>query len=353
MQKRHTPPKKPGKVRRSPTIADVAARAGVSTSTVSYVMNDRNRVGPETKERVFKAIAELGYRPNSSAKGLASRRVGSIGLVIPHSPDSVFADPFFPELLRGISRVANRRGLYLFLSLVQEHQLYEAGMEVLKSRRADGLIVIDPREAHTQIPDLVDEGFPLVVIGRQEYEAPFVDVDNIGGARAAAWHLMHGRVDSHGKGQSKVAIISGPCRQRAAEDRLIGYRQGLEQLGYPWEKVHIEHGDFSEASGHRCMIRLLTSHLPRFVLVANDLMAIGAYQAISEAGLSIPVDVALVGFDDIAFTKYLTPPLTTVRQPIAALGEEAAAMLCAAIKGDAVQSKILPVELIPRASCGR
>jgi len=331
-----------------PTIADVARRAGVSTSTVSYVMNDRNRVSPETRRRVLKAIEELGYQPSNAARVLATRHVSSIGILVPLSPEAVFADPFFAELLRGIGRATQRHGYTMVLSMVEEADLYGAGVRLLRSRRADGLLVIDPRQAHTQIPPLVGEGRPVVVIGRQDYPGVvWADVDNFRGGYDAARHLV--RVRPSGD----IAVISGPRGHRSAEDRLAGYRAALEEAGIAWDRVCLVYGDFSEKSGYERMRELLGRGRPERVLVANDLMAIGAYQAIGEAGLSIPDDVAVVGFDDIAFGRYLNPPLTTVRQPTAVLGETAGEMLASCLRHEAVPEPVtLSVELVVRRSCG-
>lgn len=343
--RRHSPT--PGR-RRFPTIADVAARAGVSTSTVSYVMNNRNRVSQETRRRVLKAIEELGYQPNNAAQGLATRQMSSIGILLPLSPEAVFADPFFPELLRGIGRATQRHGYTMVLSMVEETGLYRAGAQLLRSQRADGILVIDPRRAHTQIPRLVEEGYPVVVIGRQEYPGVlWADVDNWRGGYEAARHL----VTSCPEGD--VAVICGPRQHRSAEDRLAGYRAALAEAGIPWNQVQVVYGDFSERSGYEGMRELLRRGRPRRVLVANDLMAIGAYQAIGESGLSIPGDVALVGFDDIAFGRHLIPPLTTVRQPTALLGETAGEMLASCLRSETTPEPVtLPVELVVRESSG-
>lgn len=336
------PPRKP----KFPTIADVARRAGVSTSTVSYVMNNRNRVSAATRRRVLKAIEELGYRPNNAAQSLATRQMESLGIVVPLSPEAVFSDPFFSEILRGIGRATHRHHYTMVLSMVAEDELYATGAHLLRSKRADGLIIVDPRGAQSQIPQLVDEGFPVVVIGRQEDpRVMWVDVDNVSGGYQAARHLLEGREDG------SVAIISGPREHPSACDRLTGYRRALEEFGYAWDDVALAYGDFSEKSGYECMRQLLGKRPPRRVLAANDLMAAGAYQAIAEAGLSIPGDVAVVGFDDLPYGNYLTPPLTTVRQPTAELGETAGEMLLAALEGkDAPASVTLPVSLVIRGS---
>lgn len=334
--------------RRFPTIADVAAWAGVSTSTVSYVMNGRNRVSEATRRRVLKAIEELGYQPSKAAQGLATKRTGCVGILVPLSPEAVFGDPFFPELLRGIGRATQRRGYTMLLCMVEEEDLYRTGAQLLRSRRADGLLVIDPRRAHTQLRDLAAEGRTVVVIGRQEYPGVlWVDVDNFKGGYEAARHLVQSRPSG------EVAVISGPKGHRSAEDRLAGYRLALEEAGIRWSDVAVVYGDFSEKSGYERMRELLSRGRPERVLVANDLMAVGAYQAIGEAGLSIPADVALVGFDDIAFARYLNPPLTTVRQPIALLGETAGEMLAACLAHEKAAAPLtLPVELVVRRSCG-
>ena len=339
---RRTPARRP----RIPTIADVAAHAGVSTSTVSYVMNNRNRVSPGTRRRVLRAIEELGYQPNNAAQGLATRQMDSLGILVPLSPEAVFSDPFFPEILRGIGRATHRHRYTMVLSMVAEDELYQAGVHLLRSKRTDGLLVIDPRRAHSQIPPLVEEGFPVVVIGRQEHpDVMWVDVDNVSGGYQAARHVTGGHA------HAPVAIISGPQGHQSAMDRLKGYRQALEEAGYDWEEIPIAYGDFSETSGYECMRQLLESGRPAKVLAANDLMATGAYQAIAEAGLSIPGDVAVVGFDDVAYGKYLSPPLTTVRQPTAELGETAGEMLLAALEEKEPPTSVtLPVTLIVRKS---
>lgn len=336
----------PTRGRKIPTIADVAAHAGVSTSTVSYVMNNRNRVSPGTRRRVLRAIEELGYQPNNAAQGLATRQMESLGILVPLSPEAVFSDPFFSDILRGIGRATHRHRYTMVLSMVAEAELYQAGAHLLRSKRADGLLVVDPRGAHSQIPRLVEEGFPVVVIGRQEYpDVMWVDVDNFSGGYQAARHVTEG----HSGGQ--VAIISGPQDHQSAIDRLHGYRRALEEAGYHWEDIALAYGDFSEKSGYECMRRLLKSVRPIKVLAANDLMATGAYQAIAEAGLSIPGDVAVVGFDDLPYGKYLSPPLTTVRQPTADLGEAAGEMLLAALEEKETPASVtLPVTLVVRRS---
>ena len=251
---RQTPARRP----RIPTIADVAAHAGVSTSTVSYVMNNRNRVSPGTRRRVLRAIEELGYQPNNAAQGLATRQMDSLGILMPLSPEAVFSDPFFPEILRGIGRATHRHRYTMVLSMVAEDELYQAGAHLLRSKRADGLLVIDPRRAHTQIPLLVQEGFPVVVIGRQEYPGVmWVDVDNVSGGYQAARHL------TEGEPQAPVAIISGPPEHQSAMDRLRGTVWRLRRPGIPWEQIAVAYGDFSEKSGYECMRQLLAADGPQ------------------------------------------------------------------------------------------
>jgi len=343
------PPARSDIGRRPPTIADVARLAGVSQATVSYVMNGRNRVGDETKQKVRKAIAALNYQPHSAAQSLASQHVGSIGLVIPHSPDDVFADPFFPELMRGIGRAADRHRNTLVFSMTKGAHVYDQAEAIARSRRADGLIVVDPGEDSSRIVDLVSQGEKVLVIGRQrEPGLCYVDVDNEGGAYQAARHLLAFAAPGR-----RIAIIAGPERQPASNDRLVGYRRGIESMGLDPADALVVHGRFTEESGYECMQGLLKDHEQYLVLAANDLMAIGAMRAVSEAGLAIGRDVKLVGFDDVSYCRFVTPPLTTVRQPVGELGERAAETLITWLKtGRPPEATILPVQLVVRRTCG-
>ncbi len=332
----------------SPTLEDVARIAGVSRSTVSRVVNNHPSVRPEVRERVWRAVRESGYQPHAVARSLVTNRTHILGVLIPEMVTTLFTDPFFPLLLRGATEACNAHKYHLMLSLFNDPASRdEMYARVLGNGYLDGVVVASASSSDPLIPRLLHDGIPFVSVGRHpDHRVHYVDVDNVGGARMAVEHLIR-------LGHRRIATITGRMDMTAGQSRLEGYRQTLEAHGIPVSPELIAEGDFSEEGGRIAMERLLPAR-PTAVFVASDMMAMGAMKAIREAGLRVPDDIAVVGFDDLSVASLVEPPLTTIRQPVGRLGVMAVEMLIGLLEGTITspQHVVLPVQLILRASCG-
>lgn len=337
------------------TLEEIARLAGFSRSTVSRVINDDPNVKSDTRALVWQVIKAHDFHPNPAARALAGRRSRVIGLVIPQALNAIFADPYFPMLIQGCAAACDERGYYLMLSLVLR-QSDDTFRWLIRARHMDGLIVASALTDDAFVDRLLDERFPLVLIGRG-YNHPnivAVDADNVHGASMAARHLAQ-------MGYARIAIITGPANMVAAIDRRDGFLSTLHAMGIELPAKYIQDGDWSELSGMQAMERLLQqTPPPEAVFVASDSMAIGALKAIQAAGLRAPEDIALVGFDDIPLAAVVEPPLTTVHQPIDRLGFLAASTLIDLLETVPSMSDnggahhiVLPTELVVRASCGQ
>jgi len=331
------------------TLEEVARLAQVSRATVSRVVNDLDSVNPEYRERVLKAIEETGYRPNLAARSLVSRRSNIIGLVIPSVARTLFIDPYFPALIESISRACNRHdyilSLFIFHSNNEQQQIYD---RALGNGLIDGLIVTVDKVDDPFIPQLIKHRFPFVYIGRPANtdRISFVDVDNTAGAYTAVTHLL-------GLGYQRIAMIAAPLDTTVGVDRHAGFINALEEHGYPVDEPLVAMGDFTQEGGYRAMKELLP-YQPDAVFAASDLMALGALQAIRQAGLRVPQDIAIVGFDDLPPALLADPPLTTIRQPVYHTGMTAVETLIDLLdtRPDQPRHVMLPTELVVRSSCG-
>ncbi|HVP18755.1 MAG TPA: LacI family DNA-binding transcriptional regulator [Spirochaetia bacterium] len=328
------------------TRNDVAAAAGVSPSTVSYVLNDGPRsVSEAIKERVWKAVRELGYHPNAVARSLRTARVGMVGLMVPD-----ISNPFFAGLSRGAQDVAKERGYFVVVcntdgKLDQEISL----MHSLYEHRLEGMIV-DPVEVMPKdLTFLQDREVPVVLSGldREQAIADCAGVDDTEAAADAVSHLLElGHID--------IALITGPLKLRRMNNRPDGYRKALAGRGIPWREELVTNGSYSQVSGYECA-RELAARKVKFtaVFAANDLMAIGAMAAFQELGMRVPEDVALIGFDNIPESNVATPRLSTVDNPHYTQGRVAAEMLFERINGEFTgepRAVVLPHRLIIRGS---
>lgn len=334
------------------TSQDVANLAGVSRTTVSFVLNNvpGMKISEETRQRVLEAAQQLNYYPVSAARTLASGKTHRIGLVLCEQRDHLIADAFLPAFLRGVSDLAYQEGYRVVFQSAEDKTGETAYVGLLREKHVDGLIISAPRSDDPQLPRLYAEGYPLVLHGHLPVCAlPFVDIDNVGGAYKAVNHLI-------GLGHRRVGLITNaPLSYTAAQDRLTGYRQALQEAELPFDDELIRYGEFSPESGRRAMKSLLTlPSPPSAVFVASDVVALGAMAAAREGGTRIPQDVALVGFDDIFLAAYVSPPLTTVRLPAYGLGWAAGDILIRLINEDeAVERQmLLESELVIRQSCG-
>ncbi|MFE1168928.1 LacI family DNA-binding transcriptional regulator [Nocardiopsis sp. NPDC058789] len=311
--------------RQRPTLEMVAERAGVGRGTVSRVINGSSQVSPRTREAVHAAIAELGYSPNQAARTLVTRRTDTIALVVSEARDRLFADPFFADIIRGVSSVLHERDLQLMLTTARGEAEHKRVGEYLSGSHVDGALLVSLHRDDPLTSRLAESGVPVVHGGRPYSEAqpaPFcVDIDNLDGARVATRHLL----DS---GYARIATITGPQDMNAGVERLRGYREGMAAAGREVDERLVVQGDFSVEGGAEAMARLLDQGgEPDAVFAASDMMAVGAIRALRERGLSVPGDVALVGFDDTLMARHSDPSLTTVHQPTVQMGQEMARLL--------------------------
>jgi LacI family transcriptional regulator len=331
----------------SPTLEEVAQLAGVSRSTVSRVINDHPSVRPETRERVWQAIQQSGYQPHRVARSLVTKRTQIVGMVIPETVTTLFADPFFPLLLHGATEACNARQYQLMLSLfTAPADREETYQRILHNGYLDGVLVASASLKDPIVPNLLRDHIPFISVGRHPDErVDYVDVDNVGGARMAVEHLIR-------LGHQRIGTITGRLDMTHGQARLEGYRQALEARRIPMRDELIVEGDYTENSGMVGMQRLLPAS-PSAVFVASDMMAVGALKALRQVGKRVPEDVALVGFDDIPIASAIEPALTTVRQPIRRMGSLAMETLLDLIEhpGSGPRRIVLPTELVIRESC--
>lgn len=330
-------------------LETIARISGVSRSTVSRVINNSPNVSPEVRDRVMRVIRETNFQPNVAARSLAAGSTRILGLVIPMSVSQMFVDPYFPLLIQGVSSACNANDYTVMLWLVEPEYERRILRQILHSGLVDGVIVTSLEINDPMVDALIERNFPFVMVGRPRpgKSIYYVDVDNEGSARRAVEHLIQ-------LGRRRIATISGPQSLTAGVDRLNGYRAALQQAGLPLDAALEECGQFTQSEGFAAMQRLLASR-PDAVFAASDAMAQGALQAVAAAGLRVPDDIALVGFDDIPLSAHLQPPLTTVRQPIDRMGAVAVELLINRLNAphsDQPQGIMLPTELVVRASCG-
>ncbi len=332
---------------RLPTLDDVAALAGVGRGTVSRAINGAPNVSARSRAAVMAAVETLGYVPNRAARSLVTRRNDSVTLVISESEERIFSEPFFAAVVRGISGALAASSQTLLLTMVQTADQHRALENYLVSQHVDGVMMLS---LHGQDPlpgRLESRGLPIVLGGRppEGVEVSYVDVDNVAGARDAVRHLLT-------TGRRRVAVIGGPEDMAVSADRMSGYAGAHEELGLKLDPTLTEPGDFTEEGGRTAMKALL-DRAPDIdaVFAASDLMAAGALRELDSRGRRVPADVAVVGFDDAPVARHTQPQLTTVHQPIEAMGRTMVELLLARIEGRPTQSyQVLAPHLVVRES---
>ena len=328
------------------TIKDVAREASVSVATVSRVFNESGPVSDETRLRVREVAARLQYSPHAGARSLITSKTSTIGVLLP----DLYGE-FFSEVIRGMDQTAQRRGYHLLVSSSHDAKdEIEAALLAMRGR-VDGVIAMSP---HLDAPSLVANvpaSLPVVLLNcpvvGDDYDA--LSIDNRQGAYAMVRHLA-------ALGHRSIAIICGAAGNYDASERLEGYRDAIRDLGLAHHREREIPGDFTETSGYRAVSTLLAlSDCPTAIFAANDSMAIGALSALREAGVRVPDDMAVTGFDDIPLARYMSPPLSSVHVAIAELGMRGVETLLHAIDCKNAHTRRhhrLPTTLVIRRSCG-
>lgn len=331
------------------TIRDVARHAQVSVTTVSHVVNATRFVSEVARERVQRAIDELGYVPSALARSLKSNRTHTVGMMIPNS-----SNPYFAEIIRGIEDTCYGAGFNVILCNSDDDPHKQSTyVRLLSEKQVDGLIVMSSGSDSELLDTLRAARMPQVVVDREidDLAADLVEVNHEAGGGLATRHLL-------GLGHRRIACIAGPQGLSSARQRVEGYRAALAEAGGAVDEALVRSGDFTSAGGHAAMLALLEPADPRrwptAVFASNDLMAMGAVSAAASRGLRIPQDLSVVGFDDIALAAYCNPPLTTIAQPKHETGELAARLLLERIADPSrgLQREILQPALQLRQSTG-
>lgn len=333
---------------RRTTSADVAARAGVSRTTVSFVLNDRLDVAipPVTRQRVLDAAASLSYIPHGPARDLARGSTRSICLVLHRTPADIGGDALLAEVLKGLVASARSAGFRVLVDSVPPGSGTFADM--LRSSHADGLVVAGPTFDDAELLDLARDGYPIVLQGELVgFDGPSVDVDNHAAAVTAVNHLI-------GLGHRRIACITnGPRNFTAAAARLSGYRHALVEAGIAPDPTLEGAANFDASSGHEAILRILDAagSAPDAVFAASDVVALGVLGGLRQRGLRVPDDLSLIGFDDISLAGHVHPRLTTIRVPARQLGEATGRAMIERLAGDFMATRtLLPTQLIVRDS---
>jgi DNA-binding LacI/PurR family transcriptional regulator len=334
-----------------PTSQDIARAAGVSRTTVSLVLNGKENTGisVQTQARVLETAASLGYVPNSAARMLVSGRSRTLGLVLARG-DLMSFDAFAPPLMFGISRVCNARGYKLLIEAVEGERRRNGYLDLVKSKSIDALIVLNSSAEDEGLVRLVDSRFPVILFGSIGHpKENSVRSGTEQAAELATEHLLR-------LGHRHVAHITyAPKWYTGPMERLRAFRGALDKAKVPFDERLVAYGDFSSESGYRAMREILRRRRRFTALFAgNDTIAVGAMAALREARLSVPRDVAVVGFDDLPIASYCQPTLTTVNTNPIVQGEQAALAAFELLEGRRVGSRKcnLSLKLIIRESCG-
>lgn len=331
-----------------PTLEQVAALAGVGRGTASRVINGGDKVSEKARLAVEDAIEQLGYVPNAAARALVTRRTDAVALVIAESEERVFGEPFFAGVVRGIGAALGAADRQLVLVLASASDRRRGLDRYLTRQHVDGVLLLSLHDDDELPGRIRAHGVPVVVGGRPRGEGAtgFVDVDNAQGARLAVDHLV-------AAGRHRIATIAGPTDMVAGSSRFEGYVAGLAAAGREVDDLLVARGDFGRDSGAAAM-RDLLARAPDLdaVFCANDLMAVGALQALREGGRQVPGDVAVVGFEDAPVAETTEPPLTTVHQSPEEMGREMVALLLdtMAEPGRELPGRMLATRLVLRQS---
>ncbi|MCM3773475.1 MULTISPECIES: LacI family DNA-binding transcriptional regulator [Priestia] len=333
------------------TIKDVANLANVAPSTVSRVIADSSRISEKTKQRVRSAMKELGYHPNIIARSLANQTTEAVGLVMPSSADKVFQNPFFPEVLRGISTGAheNKRAIYMSTGETEE-EIFAEVVQMVQGRRVDGLILLYSKVDDQVLSYLQEQSVPFVVIGKpfkHSESITFVDNDNFKAGKEATEYLIE-------SGHERIAFIGGSLQLVVTIDRLTGYDKAIQKANIPYRDEYVIHEEFLQKGGKEAVCELLSlKERPTALVVADDLMALGVLNTLDEMGISVPEDISIVSFNNVLIAEMARPALTSIDINIFELGYQAVRCLIKQIETPyAVAEQVrVPHKMIKRQSC--
>jgi len=329
------------------TLRDVAREAGVSVNTVSRALNGKPDVSPETRARVLKVAKRLGYRPDRLARGLRSNKTGTIGVIV-----TDIANPFFGALVKGVEEAARKSNYSIILQDTDEdYEREEEAIQVMLAERVDGLLITPVQTGTETIERLKESGLPFVLLGRyfDDLETDYVVTDDVKGGFLATEHLIK-------LGHRRIAMINGSLHISSARERFQGYRKALNHYGVELDESLISAGAITMEDGYRISKSFLAQRdRPTAIFAYSDFVAFGVMKAVREAGLKIPEDVAVIGYDDVRFSSCLEVPLTTVRIPKEKMGAKAMEVLIGKIMNNERKSKSfrkvkLPVKLIIRST---
>ncbi|WP_105614869.1 LacI family DNA-binding transcriptional regulator [Vallitalea okinawensis] len=326
------------------TIKDIAKKAGFAISTVSYALHNDPRVSEETKQKVLKVAEELNYRPNAYARNLKKQKTETIGLFL-----NELAGPFYNQVIKGVEEVVYSHGYDLVACSTYGGEKSTA-RRYLEENRVDSAIILSGASISDElILQVASKDFPIVLLDRElkGQHVYSVLIDNLTGAFEAMTHLIK-------LGYKKIGCLTGPSNSYDNEKRILGYQKALQENDLIDNPRWVIQGNFTEQGGYQAMKMMLASgELPEAIFSANDEMAIGALQALHEAEIKVPENIAIVGFDDIQLASYVNPSLTTVRHPKYELGSLAAQIVFQALQQDYfAETIVLPTKLIVRESCG-
>lgn len=332
-------------------LEDVAKEAGVSRATVSRVLNNERSVSDKTRAHVLEVVERLNFSPNHAARTLVTQRSDIIGIVIPDYANVFFGDSsYFPMLLQGIVETANELDYSILLSISQRNENREHfAQRIIRNRMTDGLVIASIKNDDPLLARLAANIRCFVMVERPLADLnniSYVTSDNVQGGFIATEHLIK-------LGRRRIAHITGNMTIADAQDRLDGYQKALAEAGIPYDTDLVHWGEFSYYHGYEGAKQLL-QYKPDAIFAASDTVALGAMQAIEEAGLCVPNDIAVIGFDDLDEASKSKPQLSTIRQSVRQKGAAAANLLIDMIKGESEEPRqiVLPTELVIRESCG-
>ncbi|MBU9711463.1 LacI family DNA-binding transcriptional regulator [Evansella tamaricis] len=336
------------------TIKDVARVANVAPSTVSRVIANSPRISDRTKEKVREAMKDLGYHPNFNARSLANKTTKTLGVIMPNSANKTFQNPFFPEVIRGISSKAHQLEYGLYLSTGQtEVEIFQEVQDMVQGRRVDGIILLYSRVNDKVMAYLNEQDFPFTVIGRPSDETnreiTYVNNDNYKAAKTVTEYLLL-------LGHKRIAFIGGNLDFVVTVDHMEGYKTALINTGIePREDYIVFHEELQEG-GQEAVIDLMSlSERPTAMIVADDIMTFGVMRMLSEMEISVPNDISIISFNNVMISELSHPPMTTVDINIFGLGYEAANCLIEKIIHPEIEPKhvIIPHKMIKRQTCQR